>query len=442
MGAETKRKYRRHPKPDENAPERPPSAYVIFSNKIRDDVKDQNLSFTQIAKLVGDRWQKLDPPGKEPYEAQANAAKEKYNILLSTYKKTESYREYTQYLAEFKAKHGGGAEQKRPRLEQASSGGTSSGKSLEVDAELLAPSQGHIRGSSTGSLSSTVTPSPASSQVPLPLQPHLPGLMGAASLRDGSSPRRTPSRDLPRLGQLSTQSSVSDESSAMRSDSDALVRTASLSLGTPPTGTPPLPPPVPLAITSDHSFPQEMSRLRYPGTGLQTGPGSAMQAAGQTNVGYGYSGTLPSPSMSEASLRSRGPDLRSYLDTGRSIQPTSYFASGVSPVSGTISLPPITGSADRRGGMAAQRVLPLPRSSPTAHHQPGYTRGSRASESPNPYGQGQTQVQGQGQGSASSPLERSESDAADALAGLAGFPSTSRPDTAKPWDPQRGWPHR
>ena len=27
-----KRKYRRHPKPDENAPERPPSAYVIFSN--------------------------------------------------------------------------------------------------------------------------------------------------------------------------------------------------------------------------------------------------------------------------------------------------------------------------------------------------------------------------------------------------------------------------
>ncbi|KAL2255680.1 hypothetical protein VTK26DRAFT_2898 [Humicola hyalothermophila] len=28
----TKRKYRRHPKPDPNAPERPPSAYVLFSN--------------------------------------------------------------------------------------------------------------------------------------------------------------------------------------------------------------------------------------------------------------------------------------------------------------------------------------------------------------------------------------------------------------------------
>src|SRR5882757_7763872 len=43
---EAKRKYRRHPKPDENAPERPPSAYVIFSNKVREEVKDQNLSFT------------------------------------------------------------------------------------------------------------------------------------------------------------------------------------------------------------------------------------------------------------------------------------------------------------------------------------------------------------------------------------------------------------
>ena len=75
---EPKRKYRRHPKPDENAPERPPSAYVIFSNKVREEVKEQNLSFTKIAKLVGDRWQKLDPAGKEPYEAQANAAKERY----------------------------------------------------------------------------------------------------------------------------------------------------------------------------------------------------------------------------------------------------------------------------------------------------------------------------------------------------------------------------
>ncbi len=99
-----KRKYRRHPKPDESAPERPPSAYVIFSNKMREELKGRNLSFTEIAKLVGENWQNLSPADKEPYEQQAFSAKEKYNNELSEYKKTNSYKEYSQYLAEFKAR--------------------------------------------------------------------------------------------------------------------------------------------------------------------------------------------------------------------------------------------------------------------------------------------------------------------------------------------------
>jgi len=99
-----KRKYRRHPKPDENAPERPPSAYVIFSNKMREELKGRNLSFTEIAKLVGENWQNLTPGEKEPYEQQAFTAKERYNSELAEYKKTSQYKEYSQYLAEFKAR--------------------------------------------------------------------------------------------------------------------------------------------------------------------------------------------------------------------------------------------------------------------------------------------------------------------------------------------------
>jgi hypothetical protein len=99
-----KRKYRRHPKPDENSPERPPSAYVIFSNKMREELKGRNLSFTEIAKLVGENWQNLSPSEKEPYEHQAFTAKERYNNELAEYKKTDQYREYSQYLAEFKAR--------------------------------------------------------------------------------------------------------------------------------------------------------------------------------------------------------------------------------------------------------------------------------------------------------------------------------------------------
>ncbi len=405
---------------------------MIFSNKTREEVKDQNLSFTQIAKLVGDRWQKLEPAGKEPYEAQANAAKERYNILLSAYKKTESYRDYTRYLAEFKAKHGG-VEQKRPKMEPGSSGG--SVRSVEVDVDLLAPSQGHLRGASTGSSNSTMIPSPAGNQVPLPLQAHTSGLMVSGSLADISPRSNSPppslgGRGLPRPPLLSPQSSLSDESSAKRSDSDPLARTASLTLNTPPIGTPPLPPPVPSNTGSEYPFGPDMSRLRYPIGSLQTGPSIGPHIPSQSTGGYPFSATLPSPSMSEAPVRNRGPDLRSYLETGRAIPPQAPFTPGAPP--GTISLPPLTGSVDRTGGMATQRMLPLPRSSPT-HQQPVYPlEYSRASEFPNPYRSGQDQ----GRSSTPAHLERSESEAADTLAGLAGFSSSaSRPDSTKPWDP-------
>ncbi|OTA69081.1 hypothetical protein K449DRAFT_428495 [Hypoxylon sp. EC38] len=100
--AVAKRKYRRHPKPDENAPERPPSAYVLFSNKMREDLKGQNLTFTEIAKLVGENWQNLTREEKEPFERQAHEAKERYNRELADYKKTPEYRKYCDYLHEFR----------------------------------------------------------------------------------------------------------------------------------------------------------------------------------------------------------------------------------------------------------------------------------------------------------------------------------------------------
>ncbi|KAL1880511.1 hypothetical protein VTK73DRAFT_5711 [Phialemonium thermophilum] len=101
----TKRKYRRHPKPDENAPMRPPSAYVLFSNKMREDLKGRNLTFTEIAKLVGEHWQNLSPSEKQPFESQAQAAKDKYNSDMAEYKRTPEYKKYSLYLQEFKAKH-------------------------------------------------------------------------------------------------------------------------------------------------------------------------------------------------------------------------------------------------------------------------------------------------------------------------------------------------
>ncbi|KAK6586601.1 hypothetical protein PZA11_001658 [Diplocarpon coronariae] len=167
-----KRKYRRHPKPDENAPERPPSAYVIFSNKMREDLKGRNLSFTEIAKLVGENWQNLSPSEKDPYEQEAFGAKERYNNALAEYKKTDQYAEYARYLSEFKARHslqGNDSDaSKRPKLELAVSTASSGNASHESPNTIGSPS-GAVR--REPSLSNPAQWHPAESQ-PSP-SPHL-----------------------------------------------------------------------------------------------------------------------------------------------------------------------------------------------------------------------------------------------------------------------------
>ena len=68
-------------------------------------MKPDHLSFTAIAKKVGERWQDLTAEEREPFELEASTAKEKYHAEMAEYKTTKSYREYQQYLAEFKAKN-------------------------------------------------------------------------------------------------------------------------------------------------------------------------------------------------------------------------------------------------------------------------------------------------------------------------------------------------
>ena len=69
---------------------------------MREDLKGRNLTFTEIAKLVGENWQNLTRTEKEPFETQAQEAKEKYNRDLAEYKKTDNYRQYNEYLHDFR----------------------------------------------------------------------------------------------------------------------------------------------------------------------------------------------------------------------------------------------------------------------------------------------------------------------------------------------------
>jgi hypothetical protein len=73
--------------------------------EMREELKGRNLTFTEIAKLVGENWQSLSQAEKEPFESQAQAMKDKFHSDLAEYKKTPEYRKYILYLQEFKAKH-------------------------------------------------------------------------------------------------------------------------------------------------------------------------------------------------------------------------------------------------------------------------------------------------------------------------------------------------
>jgi hypothetical protein len=71
---------------------------------MREDLKDKSLSFAEFTKIVGRKWQCLTPSEKEPYEQQSFAEKEISTTELAEYKTTESYRTYSDYLLDFKAK--------------------------------------------------------------------------------------------------------------------------------------------------------------------------------------------------------------------------------------------------------------------------------------------------------------------------------------------------
>lgn len=83
-----------HPPPLPGSSKQPPVETVLTVPGVvvmRDEMKGQNLSFIEIAKLVGERWQALPQSEKEPFETRALQAKERYSRELAEYRKTPEY---------------------------------------------------------------------------------------------------------------------------------------------------------------------------------------------------------------------------------------------------------------------------------------------------------------------------------------------------------------
>ncbi|CAO3681885.1 unnamed protein product [Rhizopus stolonifer] len=95
-----KRKYQRRPKPDTNAPTKPPSAYIAFSNATRLNLK--HLKFEEVSRKVGELWKHLSKHDRQRYERDAMIARDEYQARLEEYKQTKEYEAYRNYLNGFK----------------------------------------------------------------------------------------------------------------------------------------------------------------------------------------------------------------------------------------------------------------------------------------------------------------------------------------------------
>ncbi|KAF2030255.1 hypothetical protein EK21DRAFT_112174 [Setomelanomma holmii] len=109
-----KRRYRRHPRPDPHAPKKPKTAYVNFADQLRTDPEVSQLTFVNIAREVGRRWQDLPAEQKRVWESNAARAMQEFEAQMDEYKKTESRRKYQIYLNDFKAQQFQSSSGKRP----------------------------------------------------------------------------------------------------------------------------------------------------------------------------------------------------------------------------------------------------------------------------------------------------------------------------------------
>lgn len=80
-----RRKMRRDP----NQPKKPLSAYIYFSQEIREVIKQENprLTVAEIMKEVSNRWQRMDREQKCSYEVLASKDKKRYEKELGLSRK-------------------------------------------------------------------------------------------------------------------------------------------------------------------------------------------------------------------------------------------------------------------------------------------------------------------------------------------------------------------
>jgi hypothetical protein len=99
-----KRSYRHHPRRDPNAPVRPTTGYVMFSNACRSDSETSHIQFVEMAKRVGHLWQDLGLGGRDVWINRAATRMAEYQKQYEVYKTSDDHTQYQSYLKDFRSK--------------------------------------------------------------------------------------------------------------------------------------------------------------------------------------------------------------------------------------------------------------------------------------------------------------------------------------------------
>jgi hypothetical protein len=112
-----KRKYTRRPIPDTNAPKKPKTGYVSFSNHLRSLPEVAVMPFDALTRHVGHSWQSLGSDGRKVWEDRAENEMSSYLDCLETYKRSKNYTDYQAYLANFRDSKQGQASNHRETVD-------------------------------------------------------------------------------------------------------------------------------------------------------------------------------------------------------------------------------------------------------------------------------------------------------------------------------------
>lgn len=85
----------RKAKKDPNAPKRPLTAFLYFSQRMRPSIKEQNPEWriAELSQELGRRWREMDEEARKPYTSHEAEERKKYQVVNAKYKEEQGEKE-------------------------------------------------------------------------------------------------------------------------------------------------------------------------------------------------------------------------------------------------------------------------------------------------------------------------------------------------------------